>query len=308
MKIILHPKKKSLKGAIVALGTFDGVHRGHRKILKKAVAYAKKHCVAALAVTFDPHPQQLIVPERGLRLLTTIKEREELFCQTGIDGVVVIKFGPHLRSLNYREFAKKYLFEKLGIKHVVVGFDYAFGSGRGGNVNKLRELGKKLGFAVDVVPAVTYQNHPVKSRLIREMVARGQFGLARRWLGHSYPVSGKVVRGEGRGKRLGFPTANLQVDSQKLVPAYGVYAGVTCFRGKKYRCCVNIGARPTFGVGQAAIEVHLIGFKGNLLGRALKVYLLHRLRDEIHFSDVEDLKRQIRRDIILACGKVQISI
>ena len=306
MKIILHPKRKSLKWLIVALGTFDGVHRGHQKILKRAVALAKKQGTAALAITFDPHPQQLIVPERGLHLLTTIREREELFCQMGVDGVVVINFAPRLQALNYREFVEKYLCKKLGIKHVVVGFDYAFGSGRAGDVNKLRKLVRKLGFAVEVVPAVKYRQHAIKSRLIREMVSRGQFGIALRWLGHPYPVSGKVVQGEGRGQRLGFPTANLRVDSQKLVPAYGVYAGFACFCGKKYRCCVNIGAGPTFGVGTATIEAHLIGFKGNLLGKSLKIYLSHRLRDEIHFSDVEELKRQIKRDITLACRKVRV--
>ncbi len=278
---------------MVALGTFDGVHRGHQKVIKQAVSFAKKIGVASLAITFDPHPQQLIVPERGLRLLTTLREREELFCQLNVDGVVVVKFNKRLQKLSYEGFVKKYLVDKLGVRRVFVGFDYAFGRERKGDVSQLRKLGKKYGFEVNVIPSVAANHQAIKSRMIREFISRGDFSKALRFLGHPYQITGRVVKGSGRGKVLGFPTANLKVDPHKLIPAHGVYAGMI---GRK-RCIVNIGARPTFGTDTSTAEVYILNFKKNIRGKTLKVNLTKRLRDEKQFSDVEELKSQIRKDI-----------
>lgn len=293
MRIIRHPKKKKLKGSVVALGTFDGVHRGHQKVISSAVNYARKIKAASLAITFDPHPQQLIVPERGLKLLTDLREREELFCDFGVDGVVVIVFNRKMQKLSYEKFVKKYLVNKLGVKKVFVGFDYAFGKGRAGDVGHLRRLGQKYDFEVVVVPPVSANHHPIKSKMIRELISQGKFSQALRLLGHPYQITGKVVKGSGRGKVLGFPTANLTVDPHKLIPAHGVYAGLA--DGKK--CVVNIGARPTFGADQTVVEVHIVKFHRNIRGKILKVILTKRLRDEKQFSDVEQLKKQIRKDL-----------
>jgi riboflavin kinase/FMN adenylyltransferase len=293
MRIIRHPKKKKLKGSVVALGTFDGVHRGHQKIIKSTVRYAHKLGVASLAITFDPHPQQLIVPERGLKLLTDLREREELFCELGIDGVVVIRFNRKLQKLSYEGFVKKYLVGKLGVRRVFVGFDYAFGRGRAGDVSHLKKLGKKYGFTVTVVPPVSADHHAIKSRMIREQISRGEFSSALRLLGHPYQIAGRVIKGSGRGGVMGFPTANLKVDPHKLIPAHGVYAGIA--NGRK--CVVNIGARPTFGTDHTVVEVHIINFHKNIRGKTVKVALTRRLRDELQFSDVEQLKKQIRKDI-----------
>ena len=297
MRIIRHPKKKSLKGSVVALGNFDGVHLGHRRVIKSAIGCAKKIKAASIAITFDPHPQQYIVPERGLRLLTTLPEREELFCELGVDGVVVIRFNRRLQVLSYEGFVKKYLVGKLGVKKVFVGFDYAFGRGRAGDVSHLRKLGRKYGFSVGVISPVLTDHHTVKSRMIRELLSSGDFKQAIRLLGHPYQITGKVVRGSGRGKGLGFPTANLKVDPHKLIPAHGVYAGEVLGR----KCAVNIGARPTFGKGETLVEVHIPGFHGNLLGKTLKLNLFRRLREEKQFSDVEELKEQIKRDLRNIC-------
>jgi riboflavin kinase/FMN adenylyltransferase len=294
MRIIRHPRRKSLKGCVVALGTFDGVHRGHQAVIRKAVAFSKKIKACSLALTFDPHPQQLIVPKRGLKLLTTLKEREELFYRQGIEGVLVIKFSQHLRKLSYERFIKNYLVNRLGVSRVFVGYDFAFGHGRAGDVSNLRQLGEKYGFQVTVVPPVVANHRHIKSSNIRELVSRGSFSEALRLLGHPYPISGRVVRGMGRGKELGFPTANLQVDDHKLIPAQGVYAGRV--EGKK--CAVNIGSRPTFGVDHTLVEVYILNFKGNLRRKTIKVDLIKKLRSEIQFSDVEDLKEQIKKDIL----------
>ncbi len=293
MRIIRHPKKRKLKGSVVALGTFDGVHRGHQKVIRCAVSLAKKIGVASLAITFDPHPQQLILPERGLKLLTTLPEREELFCKIGVDGVVVIPFNARLQKLSYEGFVKKYLVGKLGVRRVFVGFDYAFGKGRKGDVHELKRLGQKYGFEVNVVSPVSANHNAIKSRMIREFISRGQFAKALRLLGHPYQMSGKVVKGSGRGMELGFPTANLRVDPHKLIPAHGVYAG----RFGRKKCAVNIGARPSFGAGSSVVEVHILNFNNNIRGKTLRVALTKRLRDEKQFSDVAELKRQIQRDV-----------
>jgi riboflavin kinase/FMN adenylyltransferase len=293
VRIIRHPKKKRLKGCVAALGTFDGVHRGHQKIIKDATRFAKKIGAASVAITFDPHPQQLIVPERGLRLLTTLEEREELFCQLGVDGVVVIEFRRRLQKLSYEDFVRKYLVGKLGVRRVFVGSDYAFGKDRSGDALHLRKLGKKYGFNVSVVPLVASNHQAIKSRMIRELISKGEFKKAVRLLGHPYRITGKVVKGSGRGQVLGFPTANLKVDLHKLTPAHGVYAGLVDGR----KCAVNIGSRPTFGADHTLVEAHIFNFHKNILGKILKLSLTKRLRDEMQFSDVEDLKGQIRKDI-----------
>jgi riboflavin kinase/FMN adenylyltransferase len=293
MRVIRHPQKKGLKGAVVALGTFDGLHRGHQKILKAAVVYSRKIGVASLAITFDPHPQQIIAPERGLKLLTTLPEREELFCKMGVDGVVVIRFSRHLKKLSYGNFVKRYLVGKLGVRRVFVGFDYAFGRGREGDVTQLKKLGKKYGFEVAVIRAVNQGGQAVKSSRIRQLLSQGEFSEALDLLGHPYQISGRIARGAGRGKGLGFPTANLKTNLDKLLPAHGVYAGMTM--GKK--CVVNIGARPTFGAGNTVVEVHILNFDRNIRGKTLKVYLTHRLRNEFQFADVEELKKQIKKDL-----------
>jgi riboflavin kinase / FMN adenylyltransferase len=296
MKIIRHPHKKSLKGSVAALGTFDGVHCGHQKVLLSAVRFARKIKAASLAITFDPHPQQLVAPERGLRLLTTLKEREDLFCRMGVEGVVVVVFNERLRRLSYENFVKKYLVGRLGVRRVFVGFDYAFGHGRAGDASHLKKLGAKYGFDVSVVAPFSINHRAVKSSAIRALVSQGDFSRALRLLGHPYPLTGRVVRGAGRGRQLGFPTANIQVGARKLLPAGGVYAATTDGR----RCVVNIGSRPTFGAGRTVVEAHLPDFCGNLRGKTLEVELVKRLRDERQFADVEELKKQIRKDIARA--------
>jgi riboflavin kinase / FMN adenylyltransferase len=280
--------------SVIALGTFDGVHCGHQTVIKKAVAYAKKIDALSVAITFDPHPQQFIIPERGLKLLTSLEERKELLYSLGVDKVVVIRFNRATQSLSAEGFVKKYLVKKLDACHVFVGFDYAFGRKRVATVHELRDLGKKYGFTVDVVQPVKMKNEIIKSRLIRELISRGDFKKALQMLGHPYQISGKVIKGHGRGKGLGFPTANLLIDNHRLIPQQGVYAGWV--KGKK--CAINIGSQPTFGKGELAFEVYILKYKGNLLGKRLDVVLTKRLRDEVQFSDVDKLKKQIKKDIL----------
>jgi riboflavin kinase/FMN adenylyltransferase len=293
MRIIRHPEKSQLHRPVIALGTFDGVHLGHRKVISSAVKYAKKIGAHSAVITFDPHPQEIITPERGLKILTTLKEREELLCGLGVDSIVVFKFSRYLQRLDYSRFIERYLVKRLGIRAVFVGYDFAFGAQRSAGVAELKKAGRKYGFEVTAIPPVKVGHELPKSGKIREFLSQGNFNQAVKLLGHPYRLTGRVTRGEGRGAKLGFPTANLLVDSRKLIPCQGVYAGVALGR----KCAVNIGSRPTFGSGEQLVEVHIIGFHGSLRGKSLTVDLNQRLRDEKQFSDVDKLRSQIGRDI-----------
>lgn len=279
---------------IIVIGTFDGIHLGHKKIISKAIDFAKKTKAKVYVVTFDPHPQQFICPERGLKLLTLLSERKKLLYEMGVDNIYAIKFNRAIKNLSYEEFIEKYLIKKLCADYIFVGYDFAFGWGRLGHAKQLQILGKKLGFGVKIIAPFKYKGHIVKSKEIREDISYGNFSLAVKLLGHPYPIEGKVIKGSGRGKTMGFPTANLKVNPNKLIPAHGVYIGKT---ENNKRCVINIGARPTFGIGGVAIEVYIINFSGNILDKRLKINLFKRLRPEMQFSDVEKLKKQILKDV-----------
>lgn len=279
---------------VLALGNFDGVHVGHQKLITEAVRYARKKKLPCYAMTFDPHPQEVVAPGRGLSLLTTLSERIELLRDLGIDGVIVKEFSKKISQLSPEQFIFDFLVKHLKVRKVFVGFDFAFGRKRSGSIAILKKLGEKYGFSVTAVSPVKFHGHLVKSSTIRDMMARGDFATAYRLLGHPFILTGKVVSGSGRGRGLGFPTANLKVADDKLVPAHGVYMG----RYGKFRCAVNIGSRPTFAEERFAIEVYVIGFRGTLRGKTIEVGLYKRLRDEVHFSDVEDLKEQISKDVL----------
>jgi len=279
------------------MGTFDGVHLGHRKIINMAVDLAKRNKTISVVLTFDPHPQQFIVPERGLRLLTSISERISLLSKMNVDVLVIIKFDKSIQTLTYEKFIKKIIVGKLKAKAVCVGYDFAFGRERSGNIDILNKLANKLGFSVYVKKPVKVGNMIVKSSLIRQMISFGEFKEAVKMLCHPYRLIGRVVRGYGRGSKLGFPTANIDVDKHKLIPAHGVYSCRVNIGTKKFKGVVNIGSRPTFADGHIAIEVYIINFSGNIRNKTLRADLVSRLRPEIQFSDVEDLKNQIKRDI-----------
>ncbi|KAF0134653.1 MAG: riboflavin kinase / FMN adenylyltransferase [Candidatus Saganbacteria bacterium] len=289
-----------MKEAVVALGTFDGVHLGHKRILSDAVSYAKKHGLKSIAVTFNPHPQQIIIPERGLKLLTTLSERKELINALGVDEVITIKFTTGFQKLSYKEFAGKYLVKKIKAAVVFAGYDFAFGHNRSGGVDQLKNLGREFGFKVKIVkpvketvPAGRQEKHIVKSSLIRNLISRGNFNHAIHLLGHPFQITGRVIHGVGRGGGLGFHTANLKIENHKLLPQHGVYLGKTLGR----KCVVNIGARPTFGSGSVEIEAHILNFSKNIYGKKIKLQLYKKIRDEIQFNDVEELKERIRKDI-----------
>jgi len=298
VKIIRHPDKEKLHRPVVALGTFDGVHIGHQKVIRAAVAYAKKIKAHSAVITFDPHPQEIVAPERGLKILTTLKEREVLFAQLGVEGVIATRFSEAIKNLSVEEFVKKYLVDKLGVRHVFVGYDYSFGKRRCGGVLELKKLGKEFGFGVTVIAPVKIKNRIVKSSEIRSFLSIGDVASASGMLGRPYAITGSVGRGNGRGKKLGFPTANLKVDPRKLIPAQGVYAGLA----DNMKCVINIGSRPTFGSGPSLVEVHILNFHRNIRGNKMTVDFIYHLREEKQFTDARELVGQIKKDIVRAKG------
>jgi riboflavin kinase/FMN adenylyltransferase len=293
VKIIRFNQRSTTKNIVLALGNFDGVHRGHAKVIQEAVKFARAKKLSCFAMTFDPHPQEVVSPKRGLQLLTTLGERALLLKSLGIDGVIVKKFNKSIAAMPPEKFIKDFLVDQLKVKRVFVGFDFAFGRARSGNFAML----EKAGLEVHVVPPYKVNSHLVKSSSIRELIAGGSFNKGIKLLGHPYIMTGLVVKGMGKGREIGFPTVNLKVAFDKLIPEHGVYAGSVLIGPKTHKkCAIFIGSRSVFGE-TFAIEAHIIGYHGNLRGRNLTLEISKRVRDEKHFSDVDKLISQIRKDV-----------
>jgi riboflavin kinase/FMN adenylyltransferase len=283
----------------LALGVFDGVHLGHRAILAAAVAGAREARLTAVACTFDPHPLEILNPERAPRPVSTLEERLELFAASGVDGAVVLAFTTALAAVEPEAFVKDVLVDRLRAREVVVGFNHRFGRAARGDARLLEELGARYGFRAHLVPALTVDGVTVSSTEIRAALQRGEVERAARLLGRAYSLPGTVVAGEGRGRTLGFPTANLEVDRPPLVPA-GVYACHARLAGALHPAVVNVGVRPTFGGQTLAVEAHLLDFKGDLYGARMILKFVARLRDERRFPSIEALASQIRDDVVAA--------
>jgi riboflavin kinase/FMN adenylyltransferase len=285
----------------VALGTFDGVHLGHRAILGTALARAREVGIEAVACTFDPHPMEVLQPERAPRPITPLDERLRLIGETGVDAVVVLAFTRELAAVEPEAFVKDVLLDRLRAREVVVGYNHSFGRGARGDARLLEELAARLGFRAHVVPPMTVDGAAVSSTEIRAALQRGDVAAAARSLGRPYAIEGTVASGAGRGRTLGFPTANIAPDRVLLV-ARGVYRGLVTVGGKAHAAVVNVGVRPTFGETVLAVEAHLLDFAGDLYGRTVRLDFLVRLRDEMRFASVDDLKAQVARDIAAARG------
>jgi riboflavin kinase / FMN adenylyltransferase len=285
--------------AAVALGVFDGVHLAHRAILATGVARARASGLLALACTFDPHPAQVLHPESAPVPISTPQERLELIAQTGVDTTVVLAFTSELAAVDAEAFVKDVLVARLRARDVVVGYNHRFGRGARGDARLLQALAERLGFRAHVVPPLMVDGVPVSSTEIRAALRAGDLERATRYLGRLYTITGEVIRGAGRGRALGFPTANLQPDRELLVPP-GVYAGRVDFEGHSHRAVVNIGVRPTFGESTVVVEAHLLEFSGSLYGQPVRLGFVSRLRDERKFSGVEALRTQIGLDIATA--------
>jgi riboflavin kinase/FMN adenylyltransferase len=287
----------------VALGLFDGIHLAHRAILATAVARAEAARLEALACTFDPHPVEILLPGLPPTPISTLDERLELMAQTGVDATVVIRFTPELAAIEPEAFVKDVLLGRLKAREVVVGYNHTFGRGARGDARLLQLLAQALGFHAHVVAPLMIEGVPVSSSEIRAALRAGEVERANRYLGRPYAAGGEVVPGAGRGRRLGFPTANIRPDRPLLVPS-GVYAGRVQLDGDGHPAVINIGVRPTFGEESLVIEAHLLDFSGALYGRRLRLAFISRLREERKFPGPEALREQIGLDIAAARSRL----
>ncbi len=286
---------KSVKNPILTLGNFDGIHVGHRRIISRVVAKAEKESVPSVVYTFEPHPLKVVAPHRSPPILLDMEDKRGLIKELGIDYLVLAEFTKEFAATHPRRFVEDVLVKALRVREVWVGHDFSFGRGRAGTVEYLRELGRELGFKVRVMPAYRKGGRIVSSSLIRELVKAGEVRKAASLLGKDYRIKGRVVKGTAVGREIGFPTANLKVSSE-LVPKNGVYAAYASVGGVRRPAVLNIGTAPTFGGRDKAVEVHILGFMGDLYGRKMEVSFVRRLRDEKTFKTRAALIRRIRKD------------
>ena len=295
-----HPFKWEVPAATaVTVGVFDGVHIGHRRVLSDLVESARLEGLLPAVVTFDPHPLQFLGPERAPQMLTSIEQRVEQFRVLGIEVAGVLYF-PDIRELLAAEFAEDVLAGELRARTVVVGADFRFGRDRRGDATLLEKVGKESGFEVRVVDMFGHLDGVVSSTRIRALLNEGAVEAAAALLARPYELTGNVIRGDGRGRTIGVPTANLDVGDSTLVPANGVYATRITVGAEQYQAVVNIGTRPTFAEKERRVEAHLLDFDGDLYGQHLAISFTGRLRSEQKFESIDALKAQIDDDIARA--------
>jgi riboflavin kinase / FMN adenylyltransferase len=292
--------------SVVTIGNFDGVHRGHRVLLRRAVDAAHESAVRSVAVTFEPHPAAVLRPGTEPATIGSLDDRTAALLEVGIDLVVVLAFTRELSQLTAEEFLERVLVDRLQATKVIVGTNFRFGHKAAGNVVTLADAGDTHGFAVEAVTLLELEGSPISSSELRRRIGQeGDLGWANAALGRPFRLAGEVVRGDQRGRTIGFPTANIEVPSGQLLPATGVYAGIATLEGGlRYAAVTNVGTRPTFDGEGVTVEVHLLDADLELYDRQLEVSFLHRLRGEQRFDGIDELRAQIGRDAEAARGLV----
>ena len=282
---------------IITIGNFDGVHRAHQKIFKKIIQRAKDLHGTSVAITFEPHPIKVMFPAKAQPLITLLEQKKELIIKQGVEILIVIEFTAAFSSISPRDFVKDILVDKLGVKEIVVGYDYSFGHQRQGNVRVLREMGSLFNFTVQQVDPVYVGKILVSSTSIRNLVMEGDVVGAKKLLGRNYQIRGEVIRGMNRGgSLLGYPTANLKF-ADELIPKEGVYIVVIDIDGKTYQGLTNIGYNPTFKNKELSVETYIFDLTVHIVKKKIKINFLSRLRDEITFTSSKELTKQIDKDV-----------
>lgn len=283
----------------LTVGTFDGVHAGHRVLINTVLQRAEKSGGRSVIVTFDPHPREIIEPGKaGIKLLSSLKERCELLADLGIDEMVVIPFDRDFSLLTSEEFIKHIIWERIGVSNFIIGYDHHFGRDREGTIDTVKRLGVELGFTSQVVSKQEVGDKTVSSTAVRKAIqVDGDMTQAAKFLERYYLLNGTVVHGDKRGKSLGFPTANIQPENpSKIIPKKGVYATWVRIEESYYRGMMNIGERPTFDKTKLSIEVHILDFNTDIYGKEIQVQFVERIRDELAFSGKNELIEQLHRD------------
>jgi riboflavin kinase/FMN adenylyltransferase len=288
---------KGIRNPVVTIGNFDGVHWAHQAIFKKVMERARDIDGTSMVITFEPHPVKVMFPEKAKPLITILEQKRELVSKQGIDILLLIEFTLEFAAIPARDFVKDILVDKIGVKEIVVGHDYAFGRNREGNIDLLEQMGQDFGFKVLEVEPVYVGKRLVSSTSIRNLIMEGNVCEARRLLGRNYQIRGEVVRGRKRGGTLvGYPTANLRL-MDELIPKEGVYIVTVDIGGLIYQGLTNIGYNPTFKDKALSVETHIFDLCADIVGEKLKIDFISRLRDEIPFAGIEELSLQVGRDI-----------
>lgn len=287
------------KGYVLTQGTFDGVHRGHQHVLNQVVEEANKQGLPSMLLTFHPHPRSIVQPEMGNpQILSSIQEKAKRVLDSGIDVVLVLAFTEEISQYSPADFIERILCERIGVKSIVVGYDHRFGKNREGRFENLTALSARYGFTVLEIAAREIDDIAISSTRIRRFLSEGHLEQANDLLGYDYPLSGIVIHGHKKGRTIGFPTANIQLDeSYKLVPPNGVYAAHVTIDFIRYAVVMNIGVRPTVNGTEKSIEAHIIGFDKDLYNQRIQVHLQFYLRNERKFDSLELLKEQIQNDV-----------
>jgi len=287
----------NLQNSWLTVGVFDGVHRGHQQIIEKLTTGAHASGAPAVVLTFDPHPATVLTGKE-LKCLTLPEERASLLGELDVDVIVTERFTRELSAVTAHDFMMR-LTRQLGLGHLLIGYDFALGKGREGNAARLTEIGAELGYSVEVVPAVSDESGVISSTEIRKLIEVGNVTEANRLLGHPYSLRGPVIHGDGRGKTINVPTANIAYSLEKMIPARGIYACWAYVGGEKHPAATNIGINPTFTPDKQTpnVEAHLLDFHRDLYGKDLQLEFVARLRDEMKFDSVEVLIKQIGKDV-----------
>lgn len=287
----------STKQTVLTIGTFDGVHEGHQKLLKQLINISKQENKGATLLTFFPHPRMVLQKDSNIKLINTIDEKIELLQKCGIDELIIHPFDKEFSRLTAYEFVRNYLVEKIKVSKLVIGYDHHFGKNREGNFEQLQEYGEMFGFNVEEITAKTLNDIAISSTKIRRALENGNVKKANLYLGYNYMLNGKVVHGNNIGNKIGFPTANISIaEPYKLIPKNGSYVVKSIIYNKTYYGMMNIGNRPTIDDNKQTIEIHFFDFENDIYGKKIKIEILDFIREEQKFNSIEELKTQLHFD------------
>ncbi len=287
----------SEKESILTIGTFDGVHIGHNKILTKLVEESKKNNLSSLIMTFFPHPRMVLQKSQEIKMIDTIDEKIHLFEKTGVDNLIIQPFDENFSKIRAKEFVEEILVKKLKIKHIIIGYDHRFGKDREASVEDLKKFGLNYMFTVEEIAAQEIHSIAISSTKIRNAILKGEIKKCNEYLGRNFMLTGEVVHGDGLGKKINFPTANIEIiDTYKIIPKNGVYLVKTIINSEIYFGMMNIGVRPTIGGKNKSLEIHFFNFKDNIYNKTISVEIICKIRDEEKFSSIDELKIQLKKD------------
>ena len=306
LKIVTSQHSALKKDSIATIGTFDGVHIGHQKILKSLIDNAKENDLESVVLTFFPHPRMVLQKDSKIKLLNTIDERSEILKKNGVDHIIIQEFTEEYSRLTAFAFVKNILVNKLKIKSIIVGYDHHFGRNRSANINDLKDFGNEFNFKVIEIPAQDINDVSVSSTKIRKALLKGDIITANKYLGYNFMLSGTVVKGNSLGKTINFPTANIKIEENyKLIPKKGVYIVNSYLDDKLVFGMMNIGKKPTVNGKKKTIEVNFFDFDEDIYGKKIRINILNRIRNEEKFDSIQDLKNQLKKDKQVALSYIE---